>query len=123
MEKEPLDTKMMVIGDATKLLQVVRNILDNAIKYSYPQTRVHITLQASATSITLSIKDEGKGIDKKELQTILEGHRGTQGGEEGMGLGLFMVDHIIRQHHGALRIESKLNKGTTVKIKLPRAQL
>lgn len=112
-----------IIGDGSKLLQVFNNIIDNAIKYSPKNTGVHIEIASTSGNLVVKVKDQGKGIDKKDLPHIFEGRHQGEGGEEGMGIGLFFVESVIRQHKGAINVKSKLKKGTTFEIRIPRSKL
>lgn len=113
-----------VIGDHDKLLQVVINLLDNAAKFSSPNTEVVITLKFKSPYLILEVRDQGKGIPKKYLADIFERfYKGAEVEKEGMGLGLFLVKNIIKQHHGDIHIYSAVNKGTKVRIKLHGAKV
>lgn len=112
-----------VIGDPSKLSKVFANIIDNAFKYSSKTTRVLIDISLKAGFITVSIKDQGKGIDEKDMPHIFTGQHKGEGGEEGLGIGLFFVESVIRQHRGSIDVKTKLKKGTTFIIKLPKARI
>lgn len=111
-----------VIGDSIRLIQVFNNIIDNALKYSPHDAPVEITLTGKQNLFIISIKDLGKGIDKKDLPNIFEGRHKGGGGEEGFGIGLFFVENVVRQHRGSINVISKLKKGTTIQIQLPIAR-
>lgn len=113
-----------VIGDHDKLLQVFTNILDNAAKFSKHDTKVIFDLCSKGGNFIISIKDSGTGISKKDLPRIFEGYyRGRDANREGMGLGLFLAKNIVDEHHGFIHIHSKVNKGTTVEVHLPKAKI
>lgn len=114
-------TDSPIIGDCERLRQVFINLIDNALKYSSSAYPVEITSSVNNNSYKVLIKDYGKGIDKKDLPNIFAGHHKGEGGEEGFGLGLFFVENIIRQHRGDLNVRSKINKGTVMEVKLPKA--
>lgn len=122
--KDGLESKSdFVVGDFDKLLQVVTNLLDNAIKYSPPTSDVTISLSYKSPYMVLKVEDKGKGISKKDLPKIFEGYyRGEERMSGGMGLGLYLTKHIIDKHRGLIHVNSKLNKGTTMEIKLPGAE-
>lgn len=117
--------KDMVIGDFDKLLQVLGNIVENAIKFSSADSVVKIFLKVKNTDFIILIKDEGIGIAKKDLKNIFESYyrASSDQSKEGMGLGLYLAKEIIERHHGEINIKSKVNKGTTVEIKLPKAKI
>lgn len=113
-----------VIGDFDKLLQVTINLLENAAKFSSPNTDIKVMLSYKSPYFKLSIKDKGKGIPKEELPKIFEGfYRGSNHTTEGMGLGLYLVKDIIERHRGTVSVQSKLNKGTAVDIKLLKTKI
>lgn len=116
-----IDSQDMVIGDFDKLLQVITNLIDNAIKYSSAVSEVIIKLKTDPPFVVVSIKDSGQGISKSELPKIFdEFYANHRGGQEGIGLGLFLSRNIVMQHHGKIKVQSKVNKGTTVEVKLPK---
>lgn len=108
-------------GDDDKLQQVFTNILNNAAKFSSPLTPIVVSLTNEEQFINVSITDYGKGIKKKEQNRVFEEFFKESGhNREGMGLGLFLVKRIIEQHGGVVDLRSKLHKGTTVTIMLPK---
>ncbi len=122
--EDKLSTKKdLVIGDYDKLLQVMDNLLENAAKFSPPQTNIDLCLAEDKKFLIISIKDHGQGIKKEDISKVAEGMvRGSGQQPEGLGIGLFLVQNIIKEHRGTVKIQSKLNKGTIVTIKLPKAK-
>lgn len=112
-----------VIGDYDKLLQVIINLLENAAKFSPSGSDITISLGLKLKLLVILIKDKGQGIPKKELPEVFERfYKGTNNPDhKGMGLGLFISKSIITQHRGSIKIHSRLNSGTSVEIRLPRA--
>ena len=111
-----------VIGDKDKLYQVLVNLVENGLKYSPPDSEIIISLSFKSPCFILKVKDRGTGIASKDLNRIFEGfYRGENSQQEGMGLGLFLAKNIIERHRGDIKIHSKLNKGTTVEVRLPKA--
>ncbi|MBI2021888.1 GAF domain-containing sensor histidine kinase [Candidatus Daviesbacteria bacterium] len=111
----------VVIGDFDKLLQAFTNLLENAIKFSPPDKEVEVNLSSKKNYFYIVIKDQGKGIFKEDIPKVLEGfYKGLQNYREGMGIGLFLAKNIINSHHGDINIFSKPNRGTIVKVKLPK---
>lgn len=112
-----------VIGDFNKLLQLTINLLDNAAKFSPSNSEIIIELKAKKPHLSLIIKDQGKGILKKDMPEIFEKfYRGSDHTREGMGLGLFLAKNIVKQHHGDIVVYSKEKKGTKVEVRLPFAK-
>lgn len=121
---EITDKEDMVIGDPDKLLQVVYNLLDNAAKFSEPNSKIVIYLKFQRPFVILQLKDFGRGIDKKDMPKVFDNYyRGNSHNREGMGIGLYLIKNIIEKHRGSINIKSRLAKGTTVTIKLPRVRL
>ena len=109
-----------VHADRTAILQVLENVLDNAIRYSNG-TR-HLTISASAFDgdVILRIADKGRGIPPDEVPHVFEkffrGHNVTSGGS---GLGLSIAQRILKDHHGQVRLGSVPGSGTVAEILLP----
>lgn len=115
--------KSRVVGDYDKLLQAINNILDNAVKFSPTESIININLHSNGKMISVEIKDQGRGIEKSEKEKIFETFYRGDHQIEGMGIGLSLVKYIIASHHGLINVRSKLNRGTTMEIKLPIAQI
>jgi signal transduction histidine kinase len=117
------DGDYSVIGDYHKLLQVIDNVLDNAVKFSARGSKIDLKLSSSAKLLKVVITDRGKGIKKEDLEKVYERYfRGNNHLVEGMGLGLYLTKNIVTQHHGSVQIKSKENIGTSVIIHLPKGK-
>ncbi len=120
LERKNIDTCFYVYGDADKLLQSILNILTNAGKFSDRKDPIHLTVTPSEKQISIEIRDHGDGIPRNELNRIFQQYyRSKKTKKQGMGIGLFLVKHIIDAHDGIIEINSKIKKGTTIIIKLP----
>lgn len=122
-----LMTKPHVRGDQHQLEQVVRNLVDNALKYGTPGTPVEVRLDLAQDGMArLSVIDEGEGIAPEQLPHLTRRFYRTDPGRSrasgGTGLGLAIVKHIVERHRGRLNIDSDLGKGTRVVVRLPLAQ-
>ena len=116
-----------IYGNPELLRRAFENIIHNAIKYSNPGNQVKITGKEENNSFLLRVKDQGIGIKKKELPMIFNiFFRGENARpehkKEGMGLGLSLVKRIIDAHGGTIKVNSKLDKGTTVSLSFPAIQ-
>lgn len=115
--------KDKVIADPDKLAQVFDNVLENANKYSPANRKILLHLAYVSSFFILEIEDEGQGIKEKDLPQVFEGfYKGENSLHEGMGLGLFLSKNIIDSHRGEISMQSKINKGTRVRIKIPRME-
>lgn len=109
--------------DTKKIALVVKNLLDNAIKYTLPGGMITITLKSTEKEIEFSIEDTGIGIPKDQQQNVFKkffrGSNALKTKTEGNGLSLFIVKNIIEAHNGKIWFQSKKGKGTTFYFKLP----
>lgn len=115
-----------VQGDQLQLEQVLRNLVDNALKYGSPTTEVTVTLDRSRDDqARISVVDQGEGIPQEQLPHLTRRFYRTDPGRSrasgGTGLGLAIVKHIVERHRGRLDISSEIGKGTQVVIRLPLA--
>jgi len=123
--EQPTNKYYMVIGDKKRLQEMVSGLIENAIKFSEPHSHIRLSLSQTANTIQLSIENQGQGLTKKDLTSMYEVLNKTGMGQykEGMGIGLLIAKHIANQHRGKIRISSTENKGTTLKLTLPRANI
>ena len=117
-------TSVFVIGDATRLRQIVLNLIANAIEYSVSGGEVLVTVDHDSGQARLSVADHGQGISQDDLPKIWNrfyrvDQARTQSGNVGAGLGLSLVAELVRLHGGNVAIESQLGLGTTVTVQLP----
>ncbi|WP_017379906.1 two-component system histidine kinase PnpS [Paenisporosarcina sp. TG-14] len=121
-----MKSDVVVNGDMNRLIQVVMNLLANAITYSAEKTSVYLSLHESETHGIIIIRDEGIGMDKKEIPRIFERFyridRARSRNSGGTGLGLAIVKHLIEAHNGRIFVESEPGKGTQFKILIPKNQ-
>jgi two-component system phosphate regulon sensor histidine kinase PhoR len=112
----------LVKGDKEKLNVLFKNILDNAIKYSSPNTEISFEANLKNGKVIIAINDQGIGIPKKDILRITERFYRSDNGKklkiEGTGIGLSIVKHIINQHEGELRISSIEGKGSEFIVEL-----
>jgi PAS domain S-box-containing protein len=110
-------------GDKDKLIQVVTNLMANAIKYSPDGGTVRISTWAENRSIFLSVSDEGVGIAESEFARIFERYARVESGTgrfvKGIGLGLPIARQIVDMHGGQIWVESELGQGSTFHVRLP----
>jgi len=112
--------QMIVVGDESLLKVAVSNIIDNACKYSDDHT-VDIKFRHIEKSIEIKFKDKGIGISEEDIKKIFEPfYRGANTiSISGTGIGLPLVNQIIKNHNGTVEISSLIGKGTIVTVLLP----
>jgi two-component system phosphate regulon sensor histidine kinase PhoR len=123
---ESPDGSASVPGDRTQLLQLVRNLIVNAVKYGRPGTDVTVTIEAEGEDrLRLSVADQGEGIAPEHLPRLTERFYRVDAGRSraagGTGLGLAIVKHIVGRHRGRMEIKSAIGSGTIVQVTLPKA--
>lgn len=122
-----LTNNFIVHADFNITLQVVQNILSNAIKFSPTDKKIFITIRDSEDSLSkeISIKDEGPGLtenDKKKLfQKFAKLSARPTGGEHSTGLGLSIVKKLVEMMNGSIRVESEHGKGAEFIISFPKS--
>ncbi|HEX9963737.1 MAG TPA: ATP-binding protein [Allosphingosinicella sp.] len=114
----------IVPGDRGQLLQLVRNLVVNAVRYGRADSRVTVRLQGDGPGmIRLSVADRGEGIPVEHLPRLTERFYRVDPGRSravgGTGLGLAIVKHIVGRHRGRLDIRSEVGEGTVVSVWLP----
>lgn len=104
-------------------VEALANIIENAVKYSKPETSVHIAVELLASNVLIQIEDEGIGIPEGEVNAIFKRfYRGSNAKEiakEGAGVGLYLARSIIEQQGGTIVAKRKSKNGTIFKITLP----
>lgn len=122
--KTPLGP-IFVLGNEDRLAQALRNLLDNARHHSPPGTIVTVNLAEYQDTVAVRITDEGEGIPPDDLPWVFDRFYRAGKGEKkpgGTGLGLPIVREIMLAHHGDVRVESTVGKGTTFSLHLKRVQ-
>lgn len=118
-----LDDDIIIMGDSNRLQQVLYNVIDNAVKYSYENGEIRITSYHNGDRAIVTIADDGIGIPKKDIDQIGERFYRTDKSRSrktgGTGLGLSIVKEIAALHDGTMEIQSEEGKGTTVSLSFP----
>jgi len=117
---------MEITGDADRLLQVVTNLISNAVKFSPQNSAVSIVLGAEMQGVTLSVVDPGRGIPVDKLETIFDRFQQVDSSDSrqkgGTGLGLAICKAIVEQHSGRIWAERNPDGGSTFRVFLPFKQ-
>ncbi|WP_411680176.1 sensor histidine kinase [Clostridium thailandense] len=112
-------TPAIIMADSNKLKQVILNVLDNAIKFSYKASEIHIIQSKDDNFVLIEISDTGIGIKEDKLEHVMESFYKIDSKSIGAGLGLAISQNIVNMHEGILQIDSEYGKGTSVIISLP----
>jgi signal transduction histidine kinase len=114
-----------ILGDADALRRAVRNLLENAVKYSADSRKVNVDVRIERGHVCISVQDYGMGISRADLKRIFHkferGSAAKASSVQGTGLGLSLVNGILHAHGGSVRVESEENRGSTFTMLLPCA--
>lgn len=118
-----VDDALIVEADEVKLKQVFINIIENAINYSYEQSKVEVTAIEKDGFAQITVKDYGIGIPQADLPHVTERfyrvNKARSRADGGSGLGLSIVEQLLKQLQAKISIESEVEKGTIIKITMP----
>jgi heavy metal sensor kinase len=115
---------VIVLGDEARLMQVVLNLLENALLYTHAGEEVFLSVSVQQTRAVLIVRDTGIGIAPEHLPHLFDrfyrvdaARTQTRGGNSGLGLSI--VDWVIKAHGGSVAVESQVGKGSTFTVTLP----
>ncbi len=110
--------KASFLGDFHWEVEAFSNLLKNAIEYSKENGSIFIDVVANSLYTKIKIQDEGKGMNKKDIENIFKRfYKGENSHKDSMGIGLFLAKKIIEKDEGLITVFSELDKGTTFEIK------
>ncbi len=113
-----IDEKAIFIADYKWQQEALTNILKNAIEHSQPKSNIYIIVENTSIFLKIKIKDEGQGIDQKDLKHIFERfYKAKNCNEDSIGIGLSLAKTIIEQNNGYIKATSEVGKGTLFEIK------
>jgi len=122
-----IDERYKVFSDPNAFTTIVRNLVDNAIKYTPLGGTVEVSTQKVEEGIILKVADTGIGIKQELLNKLfkLGTNKSTRGtaNEVGSGLGLTLVKDLVALNKGTINVITRWNSGTTFEILLPNAEL
>lgn len=104
----------LVSFNQDQVAQMLLNLLDNAAKYSGESREIRVDVRATDAEVTIQIQDHGIGIAADEKESIFKPffRSSRTGGKGGCGLGLYLVDQMIKGHGGRIKVESEINNGS-----------
>jgi signal transduction histidine kinase len=116
------DAPSPVHCDRERVLEVITNLVGNAIKFTDEGGEIRITEKTEGPMVCFSVSDTGSGIPEQLVSHVFDRYwKGREGNRKGTGLGLFIAKGIVEAHHGQIWVESKVGLGTTFHFTLPVA--
>ena len=113
---------LLAFGDTARIRQVLANLIDNAVKFSPPDTRVYVRVRREGVRAAISVIDHGRGIPTDKRQIIFEKFRRLEDPNTmetgGAGLGLFIVRSLVHAMGGSVGVDSQPGKGSTFTVRL-----
>ena len=118
---EDVPDELTVSTDPDMLAIIIRNLVSNAIKFSYPEAEIKIQVMDNPENLTIKVVDNGTGMTTEQLQNLFKDYKSSRGtdNEKGTGIGLATCKELTTKLKGNLKFISELNKGTTVIVELP----
>lgn len=117
------DESMNIIADRRAFMQIILNVLSNAVKFSKDGGNIWIDMLERPEHLSIKIRDEGVGIPANKLHCVLRPFEQASSSysrdHEGSGLGLAITKELVEMHGGSLALESQVDEGTTVTIRIP----
>jgi len=111
-----------VVGDPVALALLVRNLVDNAARYSPPGSRVELAVAGGAGGVTLIVDDAGPGIPEAERERVFDRfYRRAEGGESGSGLGLAIVRSVAASHGATVALDRSPQGGLRATVRFAAA--
>jgi two-component system sensor histidine kinase SenX3 len=115
-----------VFGDQDLLVTALRNLIDNAIRYSPANTRVGIGVRAKEGLVSISVTDQGEGLSAEDQERVFERFYRVDSARSrhtgGTGLGLSIVKHVASNHGGEVTLWSQPGQGSTFTLRLPEME-
>ena len=122
-ELKSSENELQIMADSEALVEVLVNLIDNAMKYSLDNKKVIIETGLKDQTVFVAVTDHGMGIPKNQLDKLFEKFYRVPNGDvhdtKGSGLGLTIVKHIVDAHEGTLEVQSTLGQGSTFKLFFP----
>lgn len=112
---------LVITYDIESLKAIINNLISNAIKYSNSNTSVYFSIILTESSLIISVKDQGYGIEKSEKEKIFTRFYQTKNNRSnsGFGIGLSLIDELVKRLDGTITLETEINKGSIFSVELP----
>ena len=121
------DDMILVKVDAKLIIQVIINLVDNAMKYTQPDSEINITISRKDNMAEILVSDNGPGISDEDKEKIFEkfycGSNKIADSRRSLGLGLFLCKSIVEAHGGEISVEDNVPHGSVFRFTLPREEL
>lgn len=114
-----------LLANTNHLHMILENVLDNAIRFSQPNTPIEVKVENAGTEVKIVVIDHGEGMGEQQQETVFDKFGSTttpEGQPHGAGLGMYLVKKLVKNEGGRVDIESSLRKGTRVTIILNKEQ-
>lgn len=116
-------TNLSVYADHDRIVQVLVNLISNAVKFSPPQSKVTVSAVKNGSEVEISVQDQGRGIPQEMLDTVFERFQQVEKSDAtrkgGTGLGLAICKEIVQLHGGAIRVRSQVGQGSIFSFTVP----
>jgi two-component system phosphate regulon sensor histidine kinase PhoR len=113
----------LIEADPVHFRNLISNLIDNAVKYSKENLLLKITTHSTSKNLVIRVDDNGIGMSKETVRRIFEkfyrAHTGNIHNVKGFGLGMSYVKTIVDAHHGKIKVESVLGKGSSFTLEIP----
>ena len=120
---EPIPEELQLTGDRELMEYACYNLLTNAVKYSPQRTEVRVSGWRDDGCIRIAVKDQGIGMDQKEVKQVFQKfyrtRKAEESGEAGTGIGLSIVQQIVEQHGGRIEVTSQPGVGSCFTVVVP----
>ena len=116
--EQKIDDNVMLKADYNWQLEALTNIIKNAIEHSNENGTINIDVENNSVFVKIKIRDEGEGIEKKDIKHIFDRfYKAKKSSENSIGIGLSLAKTIIEQENGYIKVNSEVDRGTTFEIK------
>jgi signal transduction histidine kinase len=110
-----------VLADEGRTVQIITNLLSNAVKYGFPESAIHIDVKAAMDHVTISVVNEGSGIEEADREKLFTRFGHLSAGDGSTGLGLYICRELVTMMGGTIGFDSEPGKRTSFWFSLPRA--